>query len=142
MKCSRCGDLGGGTHDVSGLLGGLNPPEGLRTVWTEDWRQGGELKGDNQSGSEKNLSQALTHGSLRRLQSWDGSQKGYVQNLLLVRSILPNAPQRPPPCHHHPLQRLAPLLIIHDTWLLLFSNSSVVHRAPFHLPMVGRIGAG
>lgn len=95
MKCSRCGEVGGGTHDVSGFLGGLNPPEGLRMVWTEDWRQGGELKGDNQSGSEKNLSQALTQGSLRRLQSWDGSQKGHVQNLLLVRSILPSAPRVP-----------------------------------------------
>ena len=40
------------------------------------WRQGGELGGDNQLGSKKNLCQALTHGSLRGLPSWEGYQKG------------------------------------------------------------------
>lgn len=28
LKGSRCGNIGGGTQDLSGLLGGLNPPEG------------------------------------------------------------------------------------------------------------------
>lgn len=49
-----------GAHDRSGLSGALNPPEGLRMMSRGDGRQGGELEGDNQIGSEKSLNRALT----------------------------------------------------------------------------------
>lgn len=81
MKGRRCGDIRGGTCDLSGFWGGLHPPEGLRMVGRGDWRQGGELGGDHQSGSE-NLNQALTQGSIRRLQSWEGVQKVCLQPAL------------------------------------------------------------
>lgn len=62
-----------------------------------DWRQGGELGGDNPSGSEKNLSQALTQGSLRSLRGLQGQEGSQVRpgDDLLVRSILPSVPETP-----------------------------------------------
>ena len=57
--------MGGGTHDCSGLLGGLRPEEGLRMVWRGDCRQGGELGGDNQpTGIEPYLSQGSLRGPM------------------------------------------------------------------------------
>lgn len=76
LKGSSRREVGGGTYHLNGLIGGLDPTEGLSVVCRGDWRQGGELEGNNQSGSEKNLSQVLTQGSLRRLRSWEGSQTG------------------------------------------------------------------
>lgn len=42
VKGRRCGDTVHGTRDLRGLLGGFNPPEGMRMVWQGGWRQGGE----------------------------------------------------------------------------------------------------
>lgn len=95
VKGRRCGDIAGGTHDLSGLLGGLNPPEGMRMVWQGGWRQGGELGEDAQSSSEKNLSKVLTQGSPRRLQIWEGSQKGMPRTCSWLSHFFP-VPQRPP----------------------------------------------
>lgn len=123
MKGKRCGDTGARTHDLSGLLGGLNPPEGLRMTLRGDWRQGGEVGGDNPSGSEKNLSQALTQGSLRSLRRLQGQEGSQIRpgDDLLVRSILPSVPETP--------TQAAPSFVEMNTSLL-----SHVTRAPPLVP--------